>query len=163
MPAWRRAANCDRPSLPDSTSTKARDVHAIPTPAAAQTESSLTAYVADFVVATRAQDIPPDVAHLGKRSVLDGLGLALAGAVSETAHIAQRYLASLGMTNEGGSTEEPCDDPSSNQCEDPTDDSFANGKSITDHNGLNELKLAIARMQQKKGASVFQESDEVFA
>lgn len=55
--------------------------------------SSLTAYVADFVVATRAEDIPPDVAHLGKRSVLDGLGLALAGCVSETGRIAQRYLA----------------------------------------------------------------------
>ena len=33
------------------------------TPAAAPA-SSLTAYVADFVVATQAGDIPPDVAHL---------------------------------------------------------------------------------------------------
>ncbi len=71
---------------------------------AASTASSLTAYVADFVVGTRAKDIPADVAHLGKRSVLDGLGLGLAGAVSETARIAQRYLASLGIANERGST-----------------------------------------------------------
>ena len=77
---------------------------ASPAAPAAQTESSLTAYVADFVVGTRAQDIPPDVAHLGRRSVLDGLGLALAGAVSATARIAQTYLASLGIANERGST-----------------------------------------------------------
>ena len=72
--------------------------------AAAETRSSLTAYVAYFVVATRAGDIPPDVAHLGRRSVLDGLGLALAGAVSETARIARQHLASLGIANERGST-----------------------------------------------------------
>ena len=33
---------------------------------------------------TQARDIPKDVAHLGKRSVLDGIGLALAGAASQT-------------------------------------------------------------------------------
>ena len=73
------------------------------TPAATPVESSLTAYVADFVVSTRPQDIPPDVAHLGRRSVLDGLGLALAGSVSETGRIAQRYLAALGIASASGS------------------------------------------------------------
>jgi len=73
------------------------------TPAASPVESSLTAYVADFVVSTRPQDIPPDVAHLGRRSVLDGLGLALAGSVSETGRIAQRYLAGLGIASAQGS------------------------------------------------------------
>ncbi len=53
---------------------------------------------------TRNKDIPADVAHLGKRSVLDGLGLALAGAVSDTARIAQRYLSSLGIANTRNST-----------------------------------------------------------
>jgi 2-methylcitrate dehydratase PrpD len=67
--------------------------------AAARAQPSLTAYVADFITATRSTDIPADVAHLGKRSVLDGLGLALAGAVSDTARIAHRYLASLGLEN----------------------------------------------------------------
>jgi 2-methylcitrate dehydratase PrpD len=70
-----------------------------PDSATAETQSSLTAYVADFIIDTRSTDIPADVAHLGKRSVLDGLGLALAGAVSDTAKIAQRYLSSLGMAN----------------------------------------------------------------
>ena len=68
-------------------------------------ETSLTAYVADFIVNTKAEDIPPDVAHLGKRSVLDGIGLALAGAASETGHIIRRYLESLGLSGAGrGST-----------------------------------------------------------
>ena len=46
--------------------------------------SSLTAYVADFIVRTRTRDIPADVMHLGKRSILDGIGLALAGSVAES-------------------------------------------------------------------------------
>ena len=75
-----------------------------PDAAAAEIQSSLTAYVADFIRDTRGTDIPADVAHLGKRSVLDGLGLALAGAVSDTARIAQRYLSSLGISNARDST-----------------------------------------------------------
>src|SRR6202165_4823545 len=75
-------------------------------PAAAATshDLSLTDYVAGFVVATRGQDIPADVAHLGKRCVLDGIGLALAGAASQTGNIARRYLAALGIATEDGST-----------------------------------------------------------
>jgi 2-methylcitrate dehydratase PrpD len=75
--------------------------HAAPT---TSDDSSLTDYVAGFVVATRREDIPADVAHLGKRSVLDGIGLALAGAASQTSHIARRYLSALGVAAEGGST-----------------------------------------------------------
>jgi 2-methylcitrate dehydratase PrpD len=72
--------------------------------APSHSDSSLTAYVADFIVATRAQGIPADVAHLGKRSVLDGLGLALAGAASETGHITRRYLSALEIAKDSGST-----------------------------------------------------------
>src|SRR6266404_379732 len=75
-----------------------------PATAATSHDVSLTDYVAGFVVATRAEDIPADVAHLGKRSVLDGIGLALAGAASQTGSIARRYLAALGIATEGGST-----------------------------------------------------------
>jgi 2-methylcitrate dehydratase PrpD len=73
-------------------------------PAAAAQNAALTDYVAGFVVATQASDIPADVMHLGKRSVIDGLGLALAGAASQTSAIARRYLASLGVASSGGST-----------------------------------------------------------
>jgi 2-methylcitrate dehydratase PrpD len=66
--------------------------------------SAVTDYVAGFVTATHSRDIPKDVAHLGKRSVLDGIGLALAGAASECGDIARRYLAQLGIANEEGST-----------------------------------------------------------
>ncbi|HZQ63409.1 MAG TPA: MmgE/PrpD family protein [Casimicrobiaceae bacterium] len=67
-------------------------------------QHSLTEYVAQFIVHTRAEDIPADVAHLGKRSVLDGIGLALAGAASETGTIARKYLRSLGIAVPEGST-----------------------------------------------------------
>ena len=55
-------------------------------------DSSLTDYVAGFVVATRANDLPADVRHLGTRSFIDGLGLALAGAASQTGAITRRCL-----------------------------------------------------------------------
>src|SRR5438045_776268 len=69
-----------------------------------RTDASLSAYVADFIVGTEAREVPTDVVHLGKRSILDGLGLALAGAASEGAHIARRYLASLGVAADPGCT-----------------------------------------------------------
>src|ERR1700759_1224898 len=63
-----------------------------PTPEAvkpgAALSSPVTDHVAGFVVDTRDADLPKDVQHLGKRSVIDGIGLALAGAASECGHIA---------------------------------------------------------------------------
>jgi len=73
-------------------------------PVTDRADHSLTAYIADFVVSTSAADIPADVARLGKRSVLDGIGLAFAGAASETGRIVRRYLASLSFASDGGST-----------------------------------------------------------
>ncbi len=66
--------------------------------------SPITDEVAAFVTGTRPSDIPKDVAYLGKRSVLDGIGLALAGGRSECSHIVKRYLKSLGVGSEQGST-----------------------------------------------------------
>src|SRR4051794_14937048 len=74
-----------------------------PALAAASDDTSLTDYVAGFVVATRTNDIPADVMHLGKRSVIDALGLALAGAASQTGAITRRYLAALGIESRNGS------------------------------------------------------------
>src|SRR3954465_6817777 len=67
-------------------------------------KQSLTAYVADFITRTRTKDIPADVMHLGKRSILDGIGLALAGSVAESGHIVRKHLRSLGCTTRGGCT-----------------------------------------------------------
>jgi len=67
-------------------------------------ESSLTAYVARFITETKASSIPPEVMHLGKRSILDGIGLALAGNAAESGHIVRQYLKTLGIPLGKGAT-----------------------------------------------------------
>src|SRR5205809_931850 len=52
----------------------------------------LTDYVGRFVVNTTYEDIPADVIELGKKSILDGLGLALAGSRAQTGAICRQYL-----------------------------------------------------------------------
>ena len=66
--------------------------------------ASLTAYVADFITTTRASSIPADVTRLGKRSILDGIGLALAGNAAESGHIVRTYLKALGVAAGKGCT-----------------------------------------------------------
>ncbi len=56
---------------------------------------SLTGYVADFIATTRYPAIPTDVIALGKKSILDGLGLALAGSVAKSGGIVRRHLQGL--------------------------------------------------------------------
>ncbi|MFM0199390.1 MmgE/PrpD family protein [Paraburkholderia fungorum] len=61
-------------------------------------EPHITEQVADFVVRTRYEDLPADLLELGKKSILDALGLALAGSNrAESGPIVQRYLAQLGV------------------------------------------------------------------
>ena len=57
----------------------------------------LTRYVSEFIVNTRYEDIPADVMALGKKSMLDGFGLALAGSVSTLAPLMKEYIQSLGL------------------------------------------------------------------
>lgn len=57
----------------------------------------LTNYVARFVVETRLEDIPGGVLELGKKSILDGLGLALAGSRAQSGAICRQYLVHLGV------------------------------------------------------------------
>lgn len=63
----------------------------------------LTHYVAEFIVNTRFRDIPDNVMALGKKSILDGLGLALAGSASTLAPLIKQYLGSLGSCAENSS------------------------------------------------------------
>jgi 2-methylcitrate dehydratase PrpD len=58
----------------------------------------ITDYVASFVSDTRYEAIPPDVIELGKKSILDGLGLALAGTKAESGPLSLAYLDTLGST-----------------------------------------------------------------
>jgi 2-methylcitrate dehydratase PrpD len=57
----------------------------------------LTKYVAAFIEQTRAEDIPGDVIALGKKSILDGLGLALSGSVAKSGELVRRHLDDLGI------------------------------------------------------------------
>jgi 2-methylcitrate dehydratase PrpD len=67
-------------------------------------ERSLTAYVAEFIARTRTADIPADVMRLGKRSILDGMGLALAGNAAESGHLVRTYLGTIGVPTDAGCT-----------------------------------------------------------
>lgn len=58
----------------------------------------LTHQVAGFIVQTRYQDLPSTVIELGKKSILDGLGLALSGSVARTGAITRTYVESLGLS-----------------------------------------------------------------
>ena len=57
----------------------------------------LTWQVARFICGTAAADLPSNVADLGKKSILDGLGLALSGAVAKSGELVRRHLADLSL------------------------------------------------------------------
>ena len=59
-------------------------------------QSDLTRSVARFVTETQAKDVPTDVFELGRKSILDGIGLAIAGSVAPSGRIIAAYLADLG-------------------------------------------------------------------
>src|SRR6202790_2938458 len=80
-------------------------LYASPGPAAEFPKAhGLTKYVAEFIVNTKYEDIPADVLDLGKKSILDGFGLALAGSGSTMAPIARQYVPTLGLGDVRGST-----------------------------------------------------------
>jgi 2-methylcitrate dehydratase PrpD len=56
----------------------------------------LTRSVAEFIVNAKYSDIPPEVVDLGKKSILDGFGLALAGSVSAMGPLVRQYVKSIG-------------------------------------------------------------------
>ena len=62
-------------------------------------KSSLTHYVASFVCDTKLGDIPHDVMELGKKSMLDGIGLAISGSVAKSGELVRKHLKSLGVTD----------------------------------------------------------------
>src|SRR6266567_1388029 len=52
----------------------------------------LTKYVSEFIANTKYRDIPEDVLALGRKSILDGFGLALAGSVSPMGPLIRQYV-----------------------------------------------------------------------
>src|SRR6202521_1827882 len=61
----------------------------------------LTKYVVEFVRKTKFSDLPADVIDFGKKSILDGLGLALAGARAQNGKLFREYAATLGLPDRG--------------------------------------------------------------
>lgn len=62
----------------------------------------LSEYVVDFILDTRFEDIPEEVLENGKKSMLDGFGLALSGSVAESGVLVRQYLGATGAS--GGAT-----------------------------------------------------------
>ncbi len=106
-------------------------------PEASEADASLTAYVADFVASTTADEVPDEVVALGKKSILDGIGLALAGSVAASGRIVNDYLGSLGC---GG----PCTVIGTAIGTQPRFAAFANGVAIH-ADDYDDTQLAVAR------------------
>jgi 2-methylcitrate dehydratase PrpD len=60
-------------------------------------DQQLTRYVAEFIQGTQLKDLPPEVVVLGKKHILDGLGLALSGGASHCGELVRRHLGELGL------------------------------------------------------------------
>jgi 2-methylcitrate dehydratase PrpD len=76
-------------------------VKASPAPASAAEfpkAPGLTKSTAEFIVNTKYEEISPEVIDLGKKSILDGFGLALAGSASVMGPIARKYVESFGTS-----------------------------------------------------------------
>ena len=57
-----------------------------------------TRRLADFVVATKYSDLPTDLIEVGRKSMLDGIGLALVGSVARSGELIRAYIESLGIS-----------------------------------------------------------------
>ena len=57
----------------------------------------LTKYVSEFIVNLKYDDIPAEVVALGKKTILDGFGLALAGSASTLGPLIRKYIGTLGL------------------------------------------------------------------
>jgi len=66
-------------------------------------DNGLTRYVATFICEATPASLPADVVALGKKSILDGLGLALSGSVAHSGEYVRRHLADLNLA-EGPAT-----------------------------------------------------------
>jgi 2-methylcitrate dehydratase PrpD len=101
--------------------------------------SGLTKYVAEFVLNLKYEDVPADVVSLGKKSILDGFGLALAGSMADSGPISRKYVEEyFGTSRENaaliGSSEKAS----------PRFAAFVNGVSIH-ADDFDDTQLAIAK------------------
>src|SRR5882672_1064927 len=99
--------------------------------------AGLTHDVADFIVRTTYADLPADVLALGKKSILDGLGLALSGSLAETGDRSRAYIASLGASGKATVIGSPLTAP-------PRFAAFLNGIAIH-ADDYDDTQLAVAK------------------
>src|ERR1700694_2330278 len=59
----------------------------------------LTKYVSEFIVNAKYEDIPENVLALGKKTILDGFGLSLAGSASVMGPRIRQYIETLGCAS----------------------------------------------------------------
>jgi len=59
----------------------------------------LTKYVSEFIVNAKYEDIPENVVALGKKTILDGFGLSLAGSASVMGPRIRQYIETLGCSS----------------------------------------------------------------
>jgi 2-methylcitrate dehydratase PrpD len=64
----------------------------------------LTSDIASFIANTSYTDLPEDVLDAGKKSILDGVGLALAGSVAKSGQIIKNYLLETSLSSNGPAT-----------------------------------------------------------
>lgn len=69
----------------------------------AKIDVELTRYVAEFIVEARGEDLPADVIEIGKKSILDGFGLAVSGSVAKSGELVRQHIADLNL-GEGRAT-----------------------------------------------------------
>ena len=62
-----------------------------------QHTDSLTRYVAEFICETALAALPANVVELGKKSILDGLGLALSGGATHCGGLVRQHFADLNL------------------------------------------------------------------
>ncbi|MXQ14348.1 MmgE/PrpD family protein [Microvirga makkahensis] len=102
-----------------------------------QSAAGLTKYVSEFICDTQAQDLPEDVVRLGKKSILDGIGLALSGSVAKSGELVRQHLDDLNL-GEGTATV-----IGSNRRVAPRFAAFANGVGIH-ADDYDDTQLAVA-------------------
>jgi 2-methylcitrate dehydratase PrpD len=97
----------------------------------------ITRHIAEFIAATRPDSLPQELRDTGRKSILDGLALAVAGAAAESGHIVNRYVADLGCAGPSrvlGTAIQTA----------PRFAAFANGIAIHAHD-FDDTQLAVAK------------------
>lgn len=65
----------------------------------ARIDIELTRYAADFILKSKPEDLPSEVVENGRKSILDGFGLAVSGSVAKSGELVRQHLSDLGLAD----------------------------------------------------------------